>query len=601
MKNVYLFQPQYAVEVRRETNYWLPYSAGCLWSYAEQLDWVRENFCLAGLFFKRQHPNEVLAQIEDPVFCGFSCYMWNRNYCLTLAKMIKERWPSCQIVFGGPEVGPRILNNEFIDSIVLSEGEEHFVNILKAILEGNKPEEMYTKSRLQTLDIPSPYLSGVFDKIIADHPEAIWAMTFETNRGCPYHCTFCDWGGLTYSKVKKFELERVAAELDWAARNPVGYMYLTDANFGIFKERDLEIAKLIRAAADRGRIEKVNITYAKNSTEIIFEIAAALGDLSKGITLSLQSANDDTLEAIKRKNMDINNIEKMLKLSDKTGIGTYSEFIIGLPLETPESWKEGFAKVLEMGQHTALEVWPCQLLENTELNSFESKLKYGIKSILAKDYMPYHNKTDYTGIDENIVLVTQTNTMSRDQMVDAFLYGWMVMLFHYAGYSKITSKWCRNVHQIPYRKFYDHLFSLLPDNKFFGPLFKDLSINIKHYLTKGYFIDPNMTGHTITYTNHQISYENKEMVFDLVKQCASELTGQVKDTDDVDQIQRLVLYDANKQLPLTVTVPWDLDTWEQTPTEYTISTNRVIDEDFDFYIARRTGVLYNIFNKSKTN
>ena len=28
--------------------------------------------------------------------------------------------------------------------------------------------------------------------------------TLETNRGCPFACTFCDWGSLTYAKIRKF-------------------------------------------------------------------------------------------------------------------------------------------------------------------------------------------------------------------------------------------------------------------------------------------------------------------------------------------------------------------------------------------------------------
>ncbi len=31
----------------------------------------------------------------------------------------------------------------------------------------------------------------------------------ETNRGCPYGCTFCDWGSATLSRIRKFDLERV--------------------------------------------------------------------------------------------------------------------------------------------------------------------------------------------------------------------------------------------------------------------------------------------------------------------------------------------------------------------------------------------------------
>ena len=60
-------------------------------------------------------------------------------------------------------------------------------------------EKIYKGERLHHLEIPSPYLTGVFDDIIANNPEYVFNATLETNRGCPFACTFCDWGSLTYA------------------------------------------------------------------------------------------------------------------------------------------------------------------------------------------------------------------------------------------------------------------------------------------------------------------------------------------------------------------------------------------------------------------
>ena len=49
-------------------------------------------------------------------------------------------------------------------------------------------------------EIPSPYLNGMLDEFFEDR----WMPVLETNRSCPYRCTFCAWG-IGTQKLKKFE------------------------------------------------------------------------------------------------------------------------------------------------------------------------------------------------------------------------------------------------------------------------------------------------------------------------------------------------------------------------------------------------------------
>ncbi len=107
--NIYLFQPQYSVEVRKEDNYWLPYSVACLWSYCSQYDYINSFYDLKDIIFKREHPEKLLERLEDPFICAFSCYIWNEKYCLTIAKLIKEKYPNCIIEFGGPQATKKML------------------------------------------------------------------------------------------------------------------------------------------------------------------------------------------------------------------------------------------------------------------------------------------------------------------------------------------------------------------------------------------------------------------------------------------------------------------------------------------------------------
>ena len=56
------------------------------------------------------------------------------------------------------------------------------------------------RTRLRVPDsIPSPHLTGVFDS----YDGRVEAAIVESNRGCPFGCTFCDWGSATRQKVRE--------------------------------------------------------------------------------------------------------------------------------------------------------------------------------------------------------------------------------------------------------------------------------------------------------------------------------------------------------------------------------------------------------------
>ena len=592
-KNLYLFQPQYGVELRKEKTYWLPYSAGCIWSYVSQFPKITENFELKDLIFRREHPSSIMTRLEDPAVCGFSCYIWNEKYCLHVAELIKQQWPNCYIIFGGPQANGGLLKYEFIDSIVISEGEELFLNLLTNILENRPPEQIYTKKRLENLDIPSPYLTGVFDNIIKDNPDVIWSMVFESNRGCPYSCTFCDWGGTTYSKIKKFELERVRDELYWAAENPVSYLYNADANFGIFKERDLEIAKLIREVGNRSRIDGVYFNYAKNSTTFAFEIAKTLGDMSRGLTISLQSNNIDTLTAIKRVNMDINNVSKMLEESKKHGVSTYTELIIGLPEETLETWKEGLAQVLELGQHNAIEIYFAQLLVNSELASPESRRKYGIKTVRTFDYyVSWYNPDDWTECPEDFELICATNTMTTDDIIEGYLFGWVIYHMHVTGYSQVIARYLRKKYNVPYRKFYETMLEKIKLHEKFSKQYEKHKHELEIFLRP---TDENSGGTHSGKHMHKSSIEyffaNRNATLDLAVEVGNELATV---PDFVANMQKYLIYDPNQTYPTTIKAGISLDTWEEGDYIFEV-VPRFDPKVSDIYFARRRELLKNKF------
>ena len=582
-----MFQAQYAVEVRNEDTYWLPYSVGCLWAYCMQYDDVASGFYLKDLIFKREDPEKLVARLEDPVVCAFSTYIWNEQYNLHVAKLIKEKYPECIIEFGGPQATEKLTKYDFIDCIIVSEGEEAFLDLLRKVISMEPFERIYRKNRIEDMDFQSPYQLGVFRKIVSDNPDVLWSMTVETNRGCPHRCTYCDWGGMTYQKVKHFGLERIEDDINWAARNNVGFIFNADANFGMFKERDLEIAKLFRSAADRGKLEAINVQYSKNSTEVIFEIAQILGDISRGVTLSVQSMNEPTLKSIKRKNMSINKISEQIEKSKKYGVKTYTELILGLPEETLDSWKNGFAKILECGQHDSIDVWFCQMFGDTDLNSSLSREVHGIKTIKAEDYMSF-SKEDHD-IKEVIELISETNTMTNDELIEAYLYGWLIIQFHIAGYTQLVAKHFYKNLNVDYRIFYDALFEFIKkDTGVIGQHYKEIEKSVSHYMKTGKILDQGKHGHTLHAGSFAFMFNNKKDIFDILDKVATLL---IPIDDDILKLQRAFIFDEDVQYPYHI---------ECEDGKYEVDTEF---KEFDkndphtVFILRRKGLLKNQLSK----
>jgi putative methyltransferase len=358
--------------------------------------------------FLRQDGKTLADSMEDPVIVGFSCYVWNFRGSLAVAMEVKRRYPNAIIVLGGfsiPKLPSKIDNfyreHPYIDVLVHGEGELTFASLLREFI-GNKSYHDIQGVTFKTLDVeagfisnpnanrieslddlPSPYLNGTFDEMIKRYGAKITGALWETNRGCPYSCTFCDWGNADVNKIKKYDLGRLREEIKWISNNDFYYMFFSDANFGIFAERDMEIAGYIADChAKNGSPHHVITNWAKNKSEAVVAIAERLarGGVANNITMAVQSTNPETLKVIKRKNLHKGKIDTLKTLFHDKHIPTYVEIILALPLETYDTFAKGLNTILSNRLEDRFFVYLCQMLENTELDSPESREEYQLET-----------------------------------------------------------------------------------------------------------------------------------------------------------------------------------------------------------------------------
>lgn len=497
-KKLYFFQVNYSYGNAAH----LPYTAGQLVAYAFDDKDVAKNYELENIFFLRENADKIMVQIDEPFIVAFSSYIWNFNFNKAVAKRIKEKYPDCTIVFGGHHVTPGgdLLNEcSYIDYLLHGEGEIIFRRLLRALIGLDKAEtipgiSMRTKSGIITTpekistecNFPSPYINGYFDKIIKENPEKEFLALIETTRGCPNSCSYCDWSNMK-SRIRKFPLERVYGEIEWIAKNEIYGMGTADSNFGIFGERDIEITKtIIKSKKETGYPVKLQTSYAKNSNDTVFKIGQMLEEnqMSKGITLSFQSMNDEVLKNISRQNISIAQYSELMSMYNKAGIATYTELILGLPGETYESLVDGIDRLLNLGQHNAIYVHNCEQLPCSVMAQKDYENLYSIKTSHIPLNQPHREFDEEDDIPEYSSIVTSTYSMTNEDWKKMNLFSAIVQSCHNMGLLQFFALYLYNEGFCSYKHFYTSLldFALSEPQTVIGKIFCKLTTCLDNVL-----------------------------------------------------------------------------------------------------------------------
>ncbi|PCI32775.1 MAG: hypothetical protein COB54_06675 [Alphaproteobacteria bacterium] len=348
-----------------------------------------------------KHPEKALANIikDQPAIVGFANYGWNQSLNQKIGRYIRSILPDSLLVAGGPNIdNDTTLRTEFleafdfIDYAIINGGEEPFSDLVTwwSAPAEDKPDipknliwleqgelraspERHLKKKIE--NIPSPYLGGYLDEFL----ESGMIPLFETNRGCPFTCTFCAWGMASHNLVRRFELDVALEEIAYVgARTTARNWIFCDANFGILK-RDVEIAHAIRKNKDTyGYPTSCHIWLAKNTTDRNLEIAEILQDMVVP-SMAVQSMDDEVLKNIKRDNIALETYTEYHKKFHSIGSLTYSDMIVPLPAETLESHMKGIEYLMDIGVDIIMN-HNMRLLAGAETNTHDTRQKFGFKT-----------------------------------------------------------------------------------------------------------------------------------------------------------------------------------------------------------------------------
>jgi radical SAM superfamily enzyme YgiQ (UPF0313 family) len=385
-----------------------PYPLGCLISYAKVHDGGRLNEAfefgritplVADTFLQAVEPD------ERPAVYMLSNYVWNHEANLRVAARIKERQPNALLVLGGPQI-PRqrlplhafMVSSPAVDVVCRGEGEATFADLLVKLAETDpdRPFDVGALSevagityrsgaaildnpdrpRIDDLEqLPSPYLTGEFDHWIGTSTY----MSLETNRGCPYGCTFCDWGAATQSKIKKFPMDKALSEIEYAGRHQIHYVYICDANFGVFP-RDEEIAdRFVQVREQYGYPKSLTYNNTKVARPQLKEIIRKFhrADLAVFGSISMQTTNTEVLRNIKRSNIKNEEYESLVQFYSAEGIDVLSELMLGLPGQTLQTLKGDLQFMFD--RKVCVRIFETLVMPNAPMNDPDYKREFGLE------------------------------------------------------------------------------------------------------------------------------------------------------------------------------------------------------------------------------
>jgi hypothetical protein len=330
------------------------------------LDW----YCPLLHFMTKEQMADLIEQNHITIM-AMGVYVWNLEHCLDTAQYLKSRFGSdLTIVIGGPSNPAAhnsewMLSNRYIDYGVFGQGENAFCNIVRARAGQIKLHELSTvntifvdgdrvvrtpfrdKDRKQTYSIwtgNEKMLKDLVDRYTVDH----LILNYETSRGCPFECTFCDWSHGLSNKVTKFVYD-YRQDIALFAKYGIDKIWLADANFGQW-DSDLEILDMLYEQQHRVRftIYGVNTSKTKkHNVEKIYDKMAAYG-FSHIFKFSIQDSNHGVLDSIRRPDITWEEHRAMIRrLSSKYPLMSWEvECIMGLPGQSLETWTQTMRDII---------------------------------------------------------------------------------------------------------------------------------------------------------------------------------------------------------------------------------------------------------------
>ena len=423
-------------------------------------------------------PEHLAEAIEDspPDVLGCSNYTWNSNLSYYFSKLVKTRNPDVLTIWGGTNYPFDKVNQEgflqarpAVDVHTFYEGEPAFANIIERRLSVSSPNKIFDSpidgcqfiskkekefitgnpiSRMRQLDeIPSPYVSGLFDRFF----EQGMTPLVETARGCPFKCNFCNAGDSYFNKVNQFSDDYVKEELSYIAERAavadIGHVTFADNNFGMIPRDEKTVQVVHDLQLKTGRPRTMTVWTGKNSKERVINATRLLGS-TLNISMSVQAMDSKVLKNIQRDNIKIDDYRAIANELDMQGRQQLSEVIMPLPGETLATHITGLCDLLDTKVSRVLS-HTLQMLHGTPYKDNPQFIKdYGFKTKWRIVPLDFTEISEQRLFDVEEVAIA-TKDFSFSEYLNARVFMLLIELCHNSHIFKLTERYLRSFGIMP--------------------------------------------------------------------------------------------------------------------------------------------------------
>lgn len=365
----------------------------------------------------------------SPDLVGISTMTHSYVNALKAAKYLKEIIDT-KIIFGGPHptiMSEDVMKNDFIDFVVIGEGEETFLKICQNFQKEEfhkidglcyrdngkiiiKPKNTFIED-LDKLPFPARHLLKLDDYKLIDEYGSRMA-TIISSRGCPYGCTYC-YKGLFGKMYRQRSPENIIEEIKHCKDN-FGYnsFYFIDDLFTLNATR---VEQLTSAIKKEGLdIRWQCLARVNNASFQMFKQMKDTGCYK--IHFGIESGNQNILNKVK-KGIILEQVRNAVKYCKDVNIKTKGYFMLGMPGDSLDSMNDtlNFAKELELNDtmfsittpFPGTELW--EKIDKSKIGSLSDAFYY--LDHKDSDFHIFYNLSDVSN-DDIINMMKKANKIS---------------------------------------------------------------------------------------------------------------------------------------------------------------------------------------------